>query len=993
MSKINFSGIVRNAPDNIIPDGSCNEMINVRYRDNAWRPVGNKTVKFGGVTSFDEYHIHTVDEDKIYIGYDRASGYIRYAINSFPSLASAGLNIGIFNNVELFSIGNTLIIDIWNEDYVNINTFYAVFKRNTGLYSNLIDFNIEPIIFNFYPSTFGDIPIPSTVSPSLIELHSFNNLNVYLGYDSSDLDNQHTVYWQYKIINGVITIVNLQSFGAWATQIRISSTEGDEAKLGVNILETIYYFVWDIVTNKYIPQSGQTWFYSSSGVVLPFISVEKKITFSSSGTKEEKQLAFEAAVVKKSAEAKLLGDYEGFIMVCYALKMFDGSYIKHSAPKLLYVGDKNAHLVDLGGGNYKITQIEFGSVLYDIPVSEQFIIDKLKTLSDVVKSIDIFITNPMSIFDYPNSFTDTGLIKLHPFEKYNYKTIVDQGGFYRIHSIEIDDKLKPVTGITTKINKQIEVSYLNNTLDFNTYLKQYYKENINDISTLTANVNLTLDNFSHHIKVGRVNQGYNKRVLKENTIVKLFSGFSPQYYLMNRITNGLYKIVLEVELNTEYGINIVRSNPYYTDVDNLTLPEILSYPDSRAKVLRVLIEDLPGYRVFKTLPLTSHPYLNISYFINPGKNKDVLLNDLGYDSVYESSFILPFFDDFIVMPFSDKVVSNIIFNSNEVQASEVNNPFLYPAKNSYQVGDGEIIGSASNSLPISQGQYGQHPIFVATTKGWWALNIQGGEIFIGSITPLNGSICNNPKSITYIDETILFSSDEGLCILQGTQTSNISTQLCIQPYSHLSDNDNYQLFLNNPALVELNNDSTVDFRQYLTNANICFDNHFREVIVSNTNYEYSYIFSLDAKNWTKRNEVFSHLIFDYPHVYSVDTLKSTVLQLNREEETETQQIVICTQPVKLGIEGFKKFERIMLRCNINQVVGKMFGFYLFASQDGREWQLIDGKQPSGEFNDVILSRSITFKEAIILIAGEVDKDSYITGMEYTAVEKLANKIR
>lgn len=36
-----ISGLDRSTPDDIVKDGACKELHNVRYKDNAWRPVSN----------------------------------------------------------------------------------------------------------------------------------------------------------------------------------------------------------------------------------------------------------------------------------------------------------------------------------------------------------------------------------------------------------------------------------------------------------------------------------------------------------------------------------------------------------------------------------------------------------------------------------------------------------------------------------------------------------------------------------------------------------------------------------------------------------------------------------------------------------------------------------------------------------------------------------------------------------------------------------------
>ncbi|MDR0419292.1 MAG: hypothetical protein LBH34_03670 [Prevotellaceae bacterium] len=74
---------------------------------------------------------------------------------------------------------------------------------------------------------------------------------------------------------------------------------------------------------------------------------------------------------------------------------------------------------------------------------------------------------------------------------------------------------------------------------------------------------------------------------------------------------------------------------------------------------------------------------------------------------------------------------------------------------------------AFNTLPISQGQYGEYPMFVATSVGWRAMKEGTGDVYITSIAPLNGLVVNNPRSIINCDRDILFTTDRGIWIMRG----------------------------------------------------------------------------------------------------------------------------------------------------------------------------------------------------------------------------------
>ena len=57
-----------------------------------------------------------------------------------------------------------------------------------------------------------------------------------------------------------------------------------------------------------------------------------------------------------------------------------------------------------------------------------------------------------------------------------------------------------------------------------------------------------------------------------------------------------------------------------------------------------------------------------------------------------------------------EIVSDTYVDHNRVQVSEIQNPFVFPAELSYQVGSGNILAMNANAEPLSTGQAGEHPI-------------------------------------------------------------------------------------------------------------------------------------------------------------------------------------------------------------------------------------------------------------------------------------------
>ena len=58
---------------------------------------------------------------------------------------------------------------------------------------------------------------------------------------------------------------------------------------------------------------------------------------------------------------------------------------------------------------------------------------------------------------------------------------------------------------------------------------------------------------------------------------------------------------------------------------------------------------------------------------------------------------------------------------NGLKVSATDNPLYFPARNTYKVGNVEIIAMASNTIAVSTGQVGATPLYVFAKDGIYGL--------------------------------------------------------------------------------------------------------------------------------------------------------------------------------------------------------------------------------------------------------------------------------
>lgn len=322
-----------------------------------------------------------------------------------------------------------------------------------------------------------------------------------------------------------------------------------------------------------------------------------------------------------------------------------------------------------------------------------------------------------------------------------------------------------------------------------------------------------------------------------------------------------------------------------------------------------------------------------------------------------------------------------IIDQNRVQASALNNPFLFPAENSYRVGNSEIIGVHTYNNAMSEGQFGEYPVIAFTKSGIWALNIGQGETLVSSVVPLVNEVCNNPASITAIRKGLFFSTVEGLKILQGQVVTDISDMIEGSPENAVKSNSVVKTILTNDGLIS--KISTVDFKTYMQGASLGYDDYFEEIIVSNPAFGFSYVFTLENKSWTKRGDVFDTFLNQFPHLYAIsgDHLYKT----NQEVRTG-KNVLIVTNPI--GMDRFIKLEQLVAR----GVFG-MAKLMVYASTDNRYYRLVSQAVIRDAY-DIRLPRTpYSFRSFIIVFEGNMDDSHYLSDFDINLFERYDNKIR
>lgn len=747
------------------------------------------------------------------------------------------------------------------------------------------------------------------------------------------------------------------------------------------------------------------------------------------------------------------GKLNGSIMYITAYRLFDGSYILPSIPKYLELSNiGNLKFRNPGGGGTEDRQfwLEFYGLNVVAVLNNDKYASTITAIKDIVESICVFATkatplnqiNETSLTDtkladdYGNYYNSTHYIDTWPFKDVfpvinsEFKELAKSKSWYKIHEFAFEDVIGK-TGNTTVVCDT----------------KGFYQ----DYATRET---LTTDQFTHHKLSAREAYVYNDRLHLANIKTSLAGPYVvwPDSSALSGISTE-YDGIVSVWLKTGLGNSIVQSNinvPVYLD-SALFSYNTNSYEDAKAKELEMIAdpEVIPGsvifidytgqdeigsyqiqwlkyngstpyfqipsvvgyndYRAYKiqiAVTMSGSDYLlteqtliknevmNFSFWHNTGFSAD------GDSAIYNYKATKMLVSAVSGTAPIDTIpdVEYLPFDTNRIQVSEIQNPLIFPAKNSYQVGTGSIISIKSRSIPLSQGQFGQFPLQVFTTSGIWAMEQGAGDVLYSNIVPVNGEVAVNKDQIIPLSYGVTYSTREGLFVVSGQEVTPISQLLTGTPNLDIQEEENYLHRLDLLTLVQLaNNLSTVDAKLYIQGSKIGFDSVNNELLVSNTNYQYSYVFNFESKSWYKISESFNVLINCYPQLLVLrDNEDTGVFTLSVETFDSPINVLLTTRPVKFdGGNIFTLLHRIIQLCDLRVPAGTFAGFYVFASNDCRKWQLMNGSdRKSGKVTDIRIGRiHVKAKYFVFVFASSLQEDSSINDIYLQYYDKLDRKIR
>ena len=641
----------------------------------------------------------------------------------------------------------------------------------------------------------------------------------------------------------------------------------------------------------------------------------------------------------------------------------------------------------------------------DYAVTQQYAIDQVQKWKDIVKSVDIFISKPIYKIDINNNDflwkTSGGAERLtkiesvckrmtnvgsswrptscfpNPYQRTNYFDLYDLAFPYSNTEAKVSDEyLKP-----RERNQEEFLNDIKNCHDFyflasipieelSTERKDVpmpTEEEYMVTATLVQKENMasSLNEFrSHDTLVPRHCYVYNNRLNISNIYRKLFYGYDmatqmqfTDGYVFDKpnVVNGVHQsneslawnnnrkhicfyFFIREEDEKEYVVahhkiyqEEKRSGQVYGRYGAASVLRYIFFPNSRAYKCVVDMYDsadpdgtIPiGGKYCMQVELKPHDFLDGAYWFDmDGIEQD----KYGFGNASPT--------------LSDNALVNI---TSKVYTSEVNNPFIFPVTGINTVGTGVILSLCSATKALSQGQFGQFPLYAFTTEGVWAMEVSSTGLYSAK-QPITRDVCINADSITQLDSAVLFTTDRGIMLISGSNSQCISDTI---DYPQVFSIDSMPQADKLVTMAGFKDEdfAYVPFRDYLLGCRMIYAYTQQRVIVYNPAHSYAYVYSLKTKTWGMMQSSVADNVPSYPEALAmlkdgtlVDFCTDAAQQQDEDGHLQGIKGLLITRPLKLDAPDLlKTIDTAIQRGNFRKGSIKSA---LYGSRDLQNWSLI-----------------------------------------------------
>jgi hypothetical protein len=700
--------------------------------------------------------------------------------------------------------------------------------------------------------------------------------------------------------------------------------------------------------------------------------------------------------------------------VRYGVRLYDDNYSYVSQPILMMPNSGYAPFMSTNA-----IYLQLGAWIADLQyrVADN---TNLDNWADIITAIDIFVSPPIYTYNQGIGFADEKfqlnqsaspynsfgvgiktidgvVLDEYKYEKADLKTALDNAIATEVYEplLYLQISAFEDAEIMDKVSN-VENYYLIKSLDISEFDKQTSFVDLNletgTLQALQARESLK-DTTNKESLIGAKMTTYNNRLSLYGGNAVLPKVEKPSsnrgYYAIYDNENEYSqvnpkKLYAFVELKTNQGIKmdmIQVEQPFIPGEDNVESEGGSAldgmgwfyYPNVNAYKLIVLFEMSDDNWRIGEYTLKPHNFLDGAYWVGEALTTQMVESSKSITTTEANEWL-------------NKSINNTLSMQNTIYTSEAENPWAFSVGNSRSIGDGELIGVASATKALSEGQYGQFPLYAFTSEGVWSLSVTSNGLF-NPAQPVTRDVCKSTESITQLDQTVLFATDRGIMMLEGANTACITDKIESESPFDLSK------LKGGDKLAEMSGIkgeafNIIPFQDFIGGCSMVYDYTHQRIILYNKKCSYAYVFSLESKAWGMMESNIEDKINSYPDAVVV-TNDGKLLNLSKEskESEDKMKGFMVSRALKLdGADVLKTINTIVQRGDFNR--GDV-STILWGSRDLKNWQLVW----SSKDHYMRGFRGTPYKYYRIGALTNLGKDESLIGASLNYEPKQTNKIR
>lgn len=694
--------------------------------------------------------------------------------------------------------------------------------------------------------------------------------------------------------------------------------------------------------------------------------------------------------------------------VRYAVKLYDGNYSYISPPILMLPNTGYAPCIsykERGSDGYTMLMYAWVATLQ----YRRYLPKNIDIWKELISGVDIFVSPPIYSYNQGEEFDEGN------FAQFNYNTLNSEkfgvgkaadissnkyfwGKVYtetcadlvlsfegRIADVEVcpfstEEMQKKISSVDNYyLIKSYSISeiidspegFVDIELDEGILQSLETRETLKDITSKYSFSNAKL-----YVYNNRVNLFNGQRKLPPINLPYECNGYH-QVYAQDKFPNmTIDEVDVYIHINTAQGERFISLSKKSEDIDGyLRILDGIGwfyYPNSNAYKATIFFHEKPHDLWYKgEYNLKPHDFLDGAYWIGESIGSAMIESAEQVSSAE-------------VLEWRNKKTYDTLNNMGTIYVSEVDNPWIFLTGTSKSIGDGELIGIATASKALSEGQFGAFPLYAFTTEGVWSLAISSDGTF-NPAQPITRDVCISADSITQIDQSVLFATSRGVMVIQGSETMCLTDKIDVDVPLTLGELQGCNKLIDLSG-INVGAFDLMPFKKFLYGSSMVYDYKHQRIVMYNAECKYAYVYSFETKSWGLMESNIQYGVNSYPEALVVDK-DNNVVNLSSTEEGIAPKGLMITRAMKLeGADILKTINTIVQRGNFNR--GDV-STILWGSRDLKSWHLIWSSK------DQYLRgfRGTAFKYFRIGAITDLDKEENLVGATIGFNTKQTNQIR